>query len=494
MRYGIYIILSLSVFAFGCSRDNMSDGSIRQPEFYDVEVRFDLNSDKGVDDGSSQAVDMTFVPDGTIIPQQEPPRMLLSSNNWQQINDVRIYVFRRNEAGDFTYYKPIVEDGTSRDYLSVDEFTLKFSPSPYVIWWGGPQDQDESHCYVGRMRLENGEYTFLAVARDDSKADIPKLSDPNNASSGHQWEEWVEGETLLKEATLYCASEKAVEATELFSGCTTQSLTVNGTTSHFSRSIFLERAVAGLLLYVENIPATLMAYAPDTELATGIIPEQTEYRIVGLALAHGTLLSDKVLIASREAMDGELNVPVYNFAFNPPTPEHVLLKIDIPGQATISNGFYENTSPDNKRHPNSLLAGAFVIPQHANAASSSGSEIYDKSLYLVFYGYDESSEQEFALGWIPISLDTGSGYDIHYYPILANHFYSIGRRCFTADGSDLPEEDDKPLDLREGTTTDIVIRLDPFWNEYYGGELGEADPGLGLDPEWGDHPAGNLQQ
>lgn len=95
---------------------------------------------------------------------------------------------------------------------------------------------------------------------------------------------------------------------------------------------------------------------------------------------------------------------------------------------------------------------------------------------------------------MPVRLAAGEGYDCDYYPVLANHFYSIGRRCFSPDGSILPDGDDVPMDLKDGTEADIVIKLDPFWNEYYGGEIGDAGPGLGLDPEWGEHPGGYLQQ
>lgn len=495
MRYaGIFIISTLLVLAVGCSCGDVSVESMVQPGLQKVEVHFDLNTNGDLpagNDGFPQVEDMTFVPDGTLLPQSEPPRMVLSSNNWQQVNDVRIYVFRKNEVGDFVYYKPTTEDGLKQDYLSVDDFTLKFAQSPYVVWWGGTQDLNESHSYVGEMQLETGEYTFLAIARDDAKSEVKRISDPNQSDARYQWPIWTEGETQLLDAVLYCADEKVTVATELFSGYTAQTVVVDGTTSHFYRSIFLERAVAGILLYVENIPTVLQAYDPDEELATGIIPMPIDYKVVGLGVVQGVVLSDQVLIADRKALDGRLNVPLYNHPLNPPTPERMLLKIDIPEHATIRNGIYEGTSPDNERHPNSLCAGSFVMPQLANEASSSDHESYDKSLYLVFYGYDESLGQEFALAWVPIRLNAGAGYDSHYYPLEANHFYSIGRRCYTGNGEDFPEEDE-PIDLQKGTTADIEIRIDPFWNEYYGGEIGDPAPGLGLDPEWGDHPAGNL--
>ena len=196
-------------------------------------------------------------------------------------------------------------------------------------------------------------------------------------------------------------------------------------------------------------------------------------------------------LADRAAVAGRLAVSTYNYPFNPPTPAHTLLKIDIPASAAICNGVFVDTAPDNVRHPNSLLCGAFAMPQQANVPASSGTgEEYDKSLYLVFYGRS-AAQEEFALAWRPIRLAASEGGDPYYYPLLADHFYSIGHRNLAPDGSTLPEEGDEPIDLT--AAVELEIRIDPFWNEYYGGEIGDADPGVGLDPDWGDHPAGNLK-
>lgn len=174
--------------------------------------------------------------------------------------------------------------------------------------------------------------------------------------------------TRLDEALMYGPDDKVTATTELFSGYTGQPVTVDGSVSHFACQIMLRRAVAGILLYVENIPATMNAYDPDEEIPTGIIPEKHAYRVVSLAVTHGEKISDRVLVSGREAVEGTLDVPEYNSQFNPPTPGHVLLKIDIPEYATVRDGLYENTSPDNIRHPNSLCKGAFAMPQLANGS------------------------------------------------------------------------------------------------------------------------------
>ena len=387
MRLRVYLWISFLVWtAAGCSKTDLWTEPSDQQGVHDVEVTFDVGAN-GVNRTLTYAnlddmAGVTFVPDGASLPQGEPPRKVLSSNNLQQVNDVRIYVFRRDETGTFTYYKPSTTEGSKLDYLSVDDFARKFDLSPYILWWGGSDDRNETHRYVGRMRLESGAYRFLALARDDKgTSDMRLLSDPNVATSQWGSQEWREGITSLDEASLSCSDSTVTATTELFSGSTTEPITVDGSVKHFSCSIQLERAVAGVLLYVENIPATLEAYDPDEEMSVGIIPDKQRFPVVSVAVVHGKVLSNKVRVADRGATAGDLDVSEYNSMLNPPSPTRTLLKIDIPEQATVLNNLYINTFPGNSRHPNSLLGGSFVMPQAANAPPDDlGRELRQKPL------------------------------------------------------------------------------------------------------------------
>lgn len=196
MRYILHIILLLSLLTAGCSGNLSSDDSA-MPAVHEVEVTFNINAKAEGDLPESDVSSMIFVPDGSLIPRQVPPREVMSSNNWQQVNDVRIYVFRKDDEGNFIYYKPVSGTGTSFDYVTVDDFSRKFIQSPFAIWWGGSEDLNESHSYVGKMQLESGEYVFLAVARDDKDADTFLLSDPNVTGPGLQWQEWTAGKPGL---------------------------------------------------------------------------------------------------------------------------------------------------------------------------------------------------------------------------------------------------------------------------------------------------------
>lgn len=77
-------------------------------------------------------------------------------------------------------------------------------------------------------------------------------------------------------------------------------------------------------------------------------------------------------------------------------------------------------------------------------------------------------------------IDDDGDNPAYHYPIRSNHFYKMGER-------------NKPIDL-SGSTSYILIQIDPVWDEYYGGNLDNDNsiPGLGLDKDWGEHEGGKL--
>lgn len=498
MRFYIHMLTGvIAVLLSGCSDDRFDEGFPADDLLYPVRVEFRLgDAALAVSGPTRNATDgRTFVPDGVLVPRNVPPRAILSSNNWQQVNDVRIYLFRKNTAGDFVYYRPADANGTRLDYLSVEDFSLKFDISPYVIWWGGDGDTNEMHSYTVQLNLPAGEYRFLALARDDrAVASSRRLMDPNTSVAAWGWTAWAERTTSLETATLACARNAELAVTELFSGYTADTILVDGTSHSFSRTITLNRAVTGILLYVENIPAAITVQSCDSNDASA--PRRVPVR--SLAVVHGKTLSDRVLIARREALAGRLAVTSTAPAASPalPMPGYVLLRADIPANAQVRDNTYVDLSPGNAAHPNALLKGAFTMPQQANTPPETGVayETYDKTLYLVFIGYDTSLRQEIALEWRPVRL-AGTGaeaYDPLYYPLLANHFYSIGSRHFSIREGTPVLETDSPVDLQDEASAALVIQLESSWYEYYGGEIGNPSPGVMLDPAWGEHPGGEL--
>lgn len=382
----------------------------------------------------------------------EPPRELESSNNWQQVNDVRLYVFRKNEAGDFVYYKPSDKDGVKQAAFAVTDFADKFALSRSVVWWGGRADVSEAHSYTIKAVLPEGEYQFLAVARDDGWVEDKGLAEPE--------QQWVEEETRLTAATLgLSASSATVAATELFAGCTSEPVVVDGT-GEFQKAIELKRAVAGLMVYVENVPARLVAWQGFEADGATQLAQGTVYPVSAIGVTHGRSLSDKVCLFDRSVVEGGL-------VHGMPLGQTYALKQGLEAYETEGTGindcYYVNTAPDDPSHPNSMLLGAYLMPQPAGRGAEEEndmdcSKLY-KSLYLVFY--HKVGESLWPLQWWPVKINGASkaADSPYYFPLEANHFYRLGNRQFSADGATM--EKNEPLDLRDGK--DIVIGVNGKW-------------------------------
>lgn len=388
----------------------------------------------------------------------EPPRELESSNNWQQVNDVRLYVFKKNGEGNFVYYKPADKAGSKQDAFAVTDFSDKFTFSSSVVWWGGKKDVSEAHSYNIKAVLPAGEYQFLAVARDDGR-----LTD-NNKLLAEPERQWKEEETLLTEATLGLTASSAtvaatVAATELFSGCTSEPVVVDGT-GEFQKAIELKRAVAGLMAYVENVPARLVAWQGFEADGATQLAQGTVYPVSAIGVTHGRSLSDKVCLFDRSVVEGGL-------VHGMPLGQTYALKQGLEAYETEGTGindcYYVNTSPDDLSHPNSMLLGAYLMPQPAGRGAEEEndmdcSKLY-KSLYLVFY--HKVGESLWPLQWWPVKINGASkaADSPYYFPLEANHFYRLGNRQFSADGATM--EKNEPLDLRDGK--DIVIGVNGKW-------------------------------
>lgn len=67
----------------------------------------------------------------------------------------------------------------------------------------------------------------------------------------------------------------------------------------------------------------------------------------------------------------------------------------------------------------------------------------------------------------------------YQYHIRANEIYRVG-------------SEKNPVSL-DGSVSDVTLQIDDVWDEYYGGIMVDnAQGGIGIDTEWGDHPAGEI--
>ena len=135
------------------------------------------------------------------------------------------------------------------------------------------------------------------------------------------------------------------------------------------------------------------------------------------------------------------------------------------------------------------LAVMGYLPPVAFSAEETGSNS-TLMLYLLDENFQVLSRKKIVQNSeinLPLSREgTGiipgeGGYDGRYhYPIMANHIYRIGSK-------------DNPVNL-DASEAEIVVSIDEFQDEYYGGHLGGVDPdGVSIDTSWGDHYAGDLE-
>jgi len=117
---------------------------------------------------------------------------------------------------------------------------------------------------------------------------------------------------------------------------------------------------------------------------------------------------------------------------------------------------YKRQNPDNEKHPNSILAGNFILPIESSGDLNiiDGYEPLGHTLYLVFYTTDnDMDDHTFATPffWYPIEMvnqiyDSTKGEYVdapgaapqEAYPLRANQIYSLGERYGNVDA---------PLDL-----------------------------------------------
>lgn len=223
----------------------------------------------------------------------------------QQVNDMRIYVFRcpedKKDTPDeaYTYCTPIGE-AANKGYYSVDAFK---NTKPYYS--AEHQNMPEQHSYTFEPYLQNGYYyQFLAIGRDDKYATKKVLTEPK----------FTENVTKLEDAKIALTEEEKNSAelgilntTELFSGILQDENTheeapvlVTEETKYFHRTLTASRNVAGLMIYVENIPAQVESNAAGDVSPVTFTP--TSLSVVATGISTETLIRQKQAPADAESL------------------------------------------------------------------------------------------------------------------------------------------------------------------------------------------------
>lgn len=521
------LVLSLPfvLAAVGCSQDELlPDGGTGTsvPEgLHEVRVMFNMGTNSGIQTRATS-------------------RPVISSDDWQRVSNVRIYVFKSetesSDNSDYKYYTPHVQqaDGTikTQNYFYVSDFYKsddwgtsssggeESKENPYDLEtpvWGDDnqaEKNNEQHSYTIKPLLPEGYYKFLAIGRDDITetdhsnmvlfepnwsypTDYPKTfinkvrmsEDENFYFEPEQWDK----ETTLSDVAMY--SNLYPETKELFCGLS-QSIKVESSQG-FSTSINLNRVVAGVLMYVQNVPGRLKAmadvyipsnkppYTPKKATSKG---DSHTITYVGIApLCYGYTIP--LMGNEGEYFENtSFLLPLCVYDFN---SEDDWKRDDSENQYYYKDEWGEN----NPSKENSVLAGNFAIPQPVPSQSmtigKSDPYVAENSLYLVFYTSRNVSGVGLSMVpvyWIPIKCKYDYTYDddtddyteptehtgdAYKFPIKANCFYSLGKKNYKTD-------ENEPIDLKkhfdeggEGGDNNLVITVNPDWD--WKGDLEWAD-------------------
>lgn len=334
-RHLIYLVSALlAVVAFGCTSDEVEKRG-------DIELTIQLTMASKMNTRSA--------------------RTLEGVDNWQHVTTVRIYVFRSDEEdGEFTIYQPTVKniEGIEQkiEYIDVEAFK---KTDIYK------EEKFEQHSVVFKPKLPEGYYRLLAIGVDEDKS----LFDIINEDS--KWDE------ILKTV------EDNPITDEFFSGYS-ETIHVSSSIDKSLINIELKRCVAGVLLYVTNIP--------------------TQY--------NGTNITNIKLILSGYSQTTD----IVNRAWKSDAVESDIVLADF--SAKDAN----ETIGGEKRY----FSGIFLIP-------SNTSKLTNSTMKLVYFnGYAELKSKNVVMISASDNDYETPELDIDkngtHYNIIANHIYCIGFR------------------------------------------------------------------
>lgn len=168
--------------------------------------------------GETRNVELTFNFSVNSGEQTRGGRPLYSSEALQQVNAMKVYVFKESE-GEYVYSEEITDNGNFGFNNNSAQGT-------------------ESHSYTLTDKLADGTYKFLAVGYEEGYSTTFKALT-------------MEPTTKLSELLLELNSGQ--NADEVFSGVS-DAVTVNATSTSFNVGVELHRVVAGILGYFKNVP------------------------------------------------------------------------------------------------------------------------------------------------------------------------------------------------------------------------------------------------
>ena len=355
------------------------------------------------------------------------------------VQSVRILVFKGGtETNNYT-------DAT---YEGEEIYINQATATKKAIAWPTPTEEgqekpDKITYQMNYPFVEGVTYTLLGVGQDEQFATTYDLIDNNDKND-------IEQGTTLTNAYAELKENASPKECDFYTGTTT--FTYEGRDTHID-DLLMKRRVAGVLLYVNEIPADL-PYNNAT------------YRTTRIDLKLGRTQKKSVQLY-RDFLAEEWTEP----GGEDLTDSDVLLSIDL---STLdytkkdNQGFYTIDNTDNGLQDDALKAACYMLPLNV----PTGKAVDYKTFTVEIYGVEDSDGQ----GTIPddaehvllksftVEQRNTDGESVTSFPIRSNYLYSIGK--YDPDAGV-----DEPISL---SGDPIYLEVLPFQKLNVNHEFGEA--------------------
>ena len=380
-------------------------------------------------------------------------RNLTTWDGAQQVNDMRIYVFRcpkdkKNTPEEtFTYYVPDDLKAANKGYYSVTAFDNK---EPYYSYQHGNKPQQYSYEITPYLP-NNYYYQFLAVGRDDKymapaerKLDEIRLTDGSTALQ--------DVKIALTDAAVNSAKLGVLNCTEFFSGRLQDQKTkadnpilVEQGAQHFNCILTATRNVAGMIMYVTNIPTVVDDNTQDLTTPVSFTPTKLSIEVTGIegtTMVNGKIAPNDAdnLVNKIASATGYLTLGVIEL-----TQANGWSKDDT------KKVFTRPEDTDKGWLANSYMVSNFMLPTPVEYMLQSKN--YDKSKVTFMLHYSDNA------GHHRYDNIKDMNTERILFPIEANHLYSLGIKTSQAN---------EPFDLNKNyqpTMIDMTIDLEPAFEK-----------------------------
>lgn len=422
-------------------------------------------------------------------PVVEPDDNMLGAKH--HVSYVKLYVINDNETNSDDYQNILLTKPFVWNQYSPDTQQNGYDTSSMTV-------EIDLSQYAGLQKLR-----IIAIGLDAT--DVTDLENPSgNSADAYEYDKEVKYDNIAKGFPSDESNINPIPRSEFYAGCS-KSFSPSDVTGIGKPGIevILNRRVAGFVGYFKDIP------------------ENVKY--IGIGSGHiGKSFQTSLPILSKEQLEIE---DESNLNKNWPGAEEGYLPIEMAslfddmifvpvnddsqaeqqlkardGTGTVGSG---DKNPDPELIENGKIMG-FMPPMTIDVADYGENT---STLMLNLYGekeeIDGTSDNSYHYPLIKIKSvkillessvypgqgsragtgiieDDGDRNLKYQYPIRANEIYRIGT-------------EDNPISL-DGSVSYVTVQIDEAWDEYYGGSMnGDKQDGIGIDTEWGDHPAGEIE-